>query len=442
MDVSRYGNPDAGTVLIQMVDDHDLGGIESEAAEIRRLVNEDFCLIAVKAGDWNTDLSPWKAPAVFGKEDFGGGAERTLAEVLKYTGDPAKTYYIGGYSLAGLFAVWAAYQTDVFSGAAAASPSVWFPGFVDSFMRSNECRAKAVYLSLGDREEKARNPVMAAVGNQIREAYELLKAQGIETALEWNPGNHFADADIRTAKAFAWVMKSKTAEDNRTLVRFWSRALALSDEDRKKERQNDADSWKESAPSDKLFRATASLGGCRKVLDYGCGSAWAGIIAAKHGCPDVTAADAASGAAEAAGFYAALYGVDKQVHAVCTAPDWLQSVPDCTYDGLICSNVLDVVPSETAEGILREAARIVTPDAAVIIGLNYYLSGEAAAAREMKLTGDRMLYIDGVLRLVSRTDEEWAGMFEPYFTVEKLDHFAWPGEKTESRRLFYLRRKK
>ena len=237
-------------------------------------------------------------------------------------------------------------------------------------------------------------------------------------------------------------MNEKTLQDNRNLVDFWDKVLSLTDEDREGARQEGAEIWKEMAPSEKLFRAAASLADRKKVLDYGCGNGWAGIIAAKHGCPDVTAADAASGAAEAAGFYAALYGVDKQVHAVCTAPDWLQSVPDCTYDGLICSNVLDVVPSETAEGILREAARIVTPDAAVIIGLNYYLSGEAAAAREMKLTGDRMLYIDGVLRLVSRTDEEWAGMFEPYFTVEKLDHFAWPGEKTESRRLFYLRRKK
>jgi len=208
VNVSRYGNPDAGAVLIQLVDDHDLEGMESEFAEIQRLTSREFCLMTIRVGSWNTDLSPWKAPAVFGKEDFGEGAGRTLAEVLKYTVDPAKTYYIGGYSLAALFAVWAAYQTDVFSGVAAASPSVWFPGFVDSFMRNNECCAQAVYLSLGDREAKTRNPVMATVENRIREAHELLEIQGIQTTLEWNPGNHFADADIRTAKAFAWVMNS------------------------------------------------------------------------------------------------------------------------------------------------------------------------------------------------------------------------------------------
>ena len=237
-------------------------------------------------------------------------------------------------------------------------------------------------------------------------------------------------------------MESTAAKDNQALVRYWSQAMALSEEDEKNERQNGADSWKEMAPSDKLFQAAASLGKCRKVLDYGCGSAWAAIIAAKHGCRDVTAVDAAAGAARAAGFYAALYGVEEQVRTFRIEPDWLQTVPDGTYDGVICSNVLDVIPPETAGAILREIARIAAPGATAVVGLNFYLSKEAAAARNMELTDSRMLYVDGVLRLVSRTDEEWAGLFEPYFTVEKLDHFAWPGEKTESRRLFLLRRKR
>ena len=39
-----YGDPDASTVLIQMVDDHDLEGIESEVAEIRRLTGQSFSI--------------------------------------------------------------------------------------------------------------------------------------------------------------------------------------------------------------------------------------------------------------------------------------------------------------------------------------------------------------------------------------------------------------
>ncbi|BAK46425.1 hypothetical protein CXIVA_04580 [Clostridium sp. SY8519] len=209
MEFLEYGDADADIILIQPVDAHDLSLMEQEIAAIRENTAEDFRLIACKADDWNRDLSPWKAPAVFGKEEFGDGAAQTLQEILKYCDgcrDRRKTYYIGGYSLAGLFALWAVCQTDLFRGAAAASPSLWFPGF-EEFMKERKIKSGTVYLSLGDKEEKTRNPVMATVGDRIRGAEILLKEQGINCILEWNPGNHFKDADQRTAKAFAWVMK-------------------------------------------------------------------------------------------------------------------------------------------------------------------------------------------------------------------------------------------
>ena len=205
MKVYEYGDPAASTVLVQMADDHDLAVLENEAALIRELSGNDFHLIAVKVDDWNHDLSPWKAPAVFGNESFGDGAESTLSEVLKLLSDMSKTYYIGGYSLAGLFALWAVHQTDLFAGAAAASPSIWFPGFLD-YMKKHEIKTRSIYLSLGDREEKTRNPVMSQVGSCIRSAHTLLEERGLRCTLEWNKGNHFKDPDLRTAKAFAWVM--------------------------------------------------------------------------------------------------------------------------------------------------------------------------------------------------------------------------------------------
>ena len=206
MEILEFGNRDAQIVLIQPVDDHDLELIQNEITLIKENAAEDFRLIAFKVSDWNRDLSPWKAPAVFGREDFGEGGADTLAEILKFCEDRSKTYYIGGYSLAGLFALWAAYRTDVFRGVAAASPSMWFPGF-DEYMKSGKIGSGHVYLSLGDREERTRNPVMATVGDRIRAAHALLKEQGVNCILEWNKGNHFKDADLRTAKAFSWVMR-------------------------------------------------------------------------------------------------------------------------------------------------------------------------------------------------------------------------------------------
>lgn len=203
MKIEEYGNKSAEIVLIQPVDEHDLSAIGIELEEIRRRADMDFCLLAVRIEDWNKQLSPWAAPAVFGKEGFGDGAGETLKEIIKLCDDKSKKYVIGGYSLAALFALWASWQTDVFEAVAAASPSVWFPGFAE-YTGEHESSCKRIYLSLGDREEKTKNPVMATVGDNIRALYDDLRSNGTDCILEWNPGNHFKDSAIRTAKAFAW----------------------------------------------------------------------------------------------------------------------------------------------------------------------------------------------------------------------------------------------
>ena len=104
-------------------------------------------------------------------------------------------------------------------------------------------------------------------------------------------------------------MTEKTVQENQALIAFWDKAFILSEADQAQEGESGGADWKELAPSEKLYQAACSLGKRKKVLDYGCGSAWASIIAAKSGCTDVTAADAAPGAVQAARLYAARYGV-------------------------------------------------------------------------------------------------------------------------------------
>ena len=123
MKTYEYGKSDI--VLIQPVGKHELSWIENEVREIHRLTSADFRYIAVEIDNWNDVLSPWKAPTVFKDGGFGGGATKTLEKILTLCSDKKK-YYIGGYSLAGLFSLWAAYQTDVFAGIAAVSPSVLY----------------------------------------------------------------------------------------------------------------------------------------------------------------------------------------------------------------------------------------------------------------------------------------------------------------------------
>ena len=96
MQIFHYGNLSASTVLIQPVDDHDLEEMETELNEIRKQGKADFQLIAVKVDNWNQDLSPWEASAVFGREGFGDGAGELLQFLLGQCADRRKTYYIAG----------------------------------------------------------------------------------------------------------------------------------------------------------------------------------------------------------------------------------------------------------------------------------------------------------------------------------------------------------
>ena len=210
-----YGTDCAEYLLLQMTDEHELQNMDSEVEAIALSSAYSFLFAAVPVKNWNDELSPWKSPAVWGKESFGGNAADTLRFLTEQVIPSLKQQFdlpenvkiiLGGYSLAGLFALWASTQTDLFYGVAAASPSVWFPGWME-FEQQHPIQAQHIYLSLGDKEERTKNAVMAAVGDNIRTLYSRLTEHSTDCMLEWNSGGHFKDADLRTARAFRWVME-------------------------------------------------------------------------------------------------------------------------------------------------------------------------------------------------------------------------------------------
>lgn len=191
--------------------------LPSEQAEARALFVQlpaGTALVTLDRTDWNRDFSPWPAPAVFRDGDFSGGASTFLDALInevisaaeQLTGIP-KQRILAGYSLAGLFALWATMQTDLFIGVASMSGSIWFDGFVD-YARAHlpECGAKTVYLSVGDKEHATRNPRMRTVEDATRTLYALLAGNGHTTTFELNPGNHFNDVPTRIAKGILWTM--------------------------------------------------------------------------------------------------------------------------------------------------------------------------------------------------------------------------------------------
>ena len=228
-------------------------------------------------------------------------------------------------------------------------------------------------------------------------------------------------------------------QTNADLIRFWGDAISLSEEDK----QTLADAPKDLsalAPSPELFAAAKSLGTYKRVLDYGCGHGWASVIAASSGAKTVEAVDMSPSIIEAASYYAKAFGVSERIDAHVIDAAWLFKRGEGSYDAVICSNVLDVVPKQTAMEIIQGLHASLSPNGKAIIGLNFYLSPEAASKRGMDLK-DGCLFVNGILRLSSLSDEDWFSLFEPFFIVEKLEYFAWTGEEKKTRRLFWLRKR-
>ena len=133
--------------------------------------------------------------------------EEIMPEAEKELPGPPAWRGIAGYSLAGLFALYAICQTDVFSRVGCMSGSRWFPGFKE-YVFSHEPKrwADCIYFSLGDREAKTRNPVLKTVQENTVAIHAHFLAQGIDTVFQLNPGNHFVQGIERTVAGIRWLL--------------------------------------------------------------------------------------------------------------------------------------------------------------------------------------------------------------------------------------------
>ena len=175
-----------------------------------------FSLVAISSLDWNHDMAPWDNPAAFKNgEPFTGGADdylRLLVEEIipraeKELPGPPAWRGILGYSLAGLFALYAIYQTDVFSRVGCMSGSLWFPGFKEYiFSHEPKSRPDCIYFSLGDKEAKTRNPLLKTVQENTEAIRNFYQGMGIDTVFQLNPGNHFVQGTERAAAGIRWLL--------------------------------------------------------------------------------------------------------------------------------------------------------------------------------------------------------------------------------------------
>lgn len=206
-------------------------------------VPEGVGLVCIGVDLWEKNFSPWCAPRVFAKgPNFGDGAQKTLDTLInqvipwtesELTESPAYRVLVG-YSLAGLFSLWAGVSQQVARGCqpgtatgstgapaapqpaatfqriGAVSGSFWFPSlldYVDQQLSGGAVGLTYAYLSLGDRESRTPNPQIMHVRENAELLASKLESAGITSIFELNRGNHFQNVEGRIQKALDWLVK-------------------------------------------------------------------------------------------------------------------------------------------------------------------------------------------------------------------------------------------
>ena len=170
-----------------------------------------FNLIEVTGLRWEDELSPWKHPSLrHGEREFGGNAYAFLKEftyiVLPMALGEANlrptSIAAAGYSLAGMFALYAGSRANRFDALLSVSGSLWFDGFVEFVEEMGVSKkTRYVYLSLGEREPISKNQRLSTVGAKTEELRDYYLSQGIKTDFVWNEGGHFDNETQRIGAA-------------------------------------------------------------------------------------------------------------------------------------------------------------------------------------------------------------------------------------------------
>ena len=212
--VTLYRSQEADRPLIV------LNNYSGDGASVVSVLEEmdclDFNLLVVGNLRWDHDMTPWyclplspeDTPCTGGADEY---LQLLLSDILpqgitKVKGTPSHLG-IAGYSLGGLFALYAMYRCDAFERVASMSGSLWFPEFRDFCIQHEMKRVPdKVYLSLGDQEARTKNSVLKTVQDNTEAIAAHYRALGMNVIWELNPGNHFKDAAIRSAKGIAAIL--------------------------------------------------------------------------------------------------------------------------------------------------------------------------------------------------------------------------------------------
>ena len=186
---------------------------------------DNFIILTISNFSWNDDLSPYYQEDVFKNKyssDFKGKGDIFLNKIVNDILPKVREYLflkhniklsnigIGGYSLAGLFALYSLYQVDIFSFALINSASLWFNNFI-KYIKANKISKNVsnIYISLGNKEHLTKNSTLSKIKDLTLEVVNYLSsldAPKIKICYKENEGNHFKNNDLRVADSIIYIV--------------------------------------------------------------------------------------------------------------------------------------------------------------------------------------------------------------------------------------------
>lgn len=130
----------------------------------------------------------------------------------------------------------------------------------------------------------------------------------------------------------------------------------------------------------------------------------------------------------------------KQLDFVVGDITYFSQMEDGCFDGIIVSNVLDIIPKDVENTILNELTRILKDDGLMFVKLNPYASDAELEGFGLTQFQENLYEEDGVLRLRELKTETWRHEFEKDFTIERYLEFPYPWQDGMNR-IFLLKKK-
>ena len=158
---------------------------------------------------------------------------------------------------------------------------------------------------------------------------------------------------------------------------------------------------------------------CHSILDIGCGMGQLIIESMLLGSQvkKGVGIDASKHAIEFARKTTKLSNING-LSFVLSDESYLKTIQDNSFDGIICSNFLDVVLPDISAYVVKEIIRILKPGGYLVLKLNFYLDEALIKKLKMKKIYENVYEINGIMRSYNLSTENWINQFKDFKVID------------------------